>query len=296
MARRRYGWKALLAALILCMAAVAPALAEVTPLPIDDSPGLPPLSEGYQDGLVYEDPSIRVTIEQRRDYGTDYWVARITLQHPSQLRTASAAGFESQRTIDGMVLARRMRGVLSINGDYFSYNPDGFLIRQGQSYRNQPNRFRDLLLIDAKGDFHLVLQSRHDQLANFAEGEIVNSFNFGPALVVNGERVKKFWNNGYAAHKPRQRIAIAQVEKGKLEYLAIVSAGSGFKGSNRGLTIEEFSNVVVKLGVESAYNLDGGNSTMMMFNDAYINADLADSMREISDIIYFASAYKPDGQ
>ncbi len=294
-AKRGWGASALLMALVCSMVFVLPVWAEVVPLPIDDSPGMPPQSDGYQGDLVYEDPSIRVTIEQLRDYGTDYWVARITLQHPSQLRTASAAGFDSQRTIDGLVLARRMRGVLSINGDYFSYNPDGFLVRQGQSYRNQPNRYRDLLLIDAKGDFHLVLQNRHDELANFAQGDIINSFNFGPALVVNGERVKKFWNNGYAAHKPRQRIGIAQVKRGSLEYLAIVSAGPGSRNS-AGMTIEEFSNVVMKLGVESAYNLDGGNSTMLMFNDGYVNADQVDAMREISDIIYFASAWKPDGQ
>lgn len=54
--------------------------------------------------------------------------------------------------------------------------------------------------------------------------------------------------------------------------------------------------MVMKLGVESAYNLDGGNSTMLMFNDGYVNADQVDAMREISDIIYFASAWKPDGQ
>lgn len=194
-AKRGWGARALLMALVCSMVFVLPVWAEVVPLPIDDSPGMPPLSEGYQGDLVYEDPSIRVTIEQLRDYGTDYWVARITLQHPSQLRTASAAGFDSQRTIDGLVLARRMRGVLSINGDYFSYNPDGFLVRQGQSYRNQPNRYRDLLLIDAKGDFHLVLQNRHDELANFAQGDIINSF-IRPRLGGQrraGEKVLEQW-------------------------------------------------------------------------------------------------------
>ena len=78
-AKRGWGARALLMALVCSMVFVLPVWAEVVPLPIDDSPGMPPQSDGYQGDLVYEDPSIRVTIEQLRDYGTDYWVARITL-------------------------------------------------------------------------------------------------------------------------------------------------------------------------------------------------------------------------
>jgi exopolysaccharide biosynthesis protein len=61
-------------------------------------------------------------------------------------------------------------------------------------------------------------------------------------------------------------------------------------------TLEQFSKVLADLGVENAYNLDGGNSTMMLFKGVFINALHETTMRPLSDIIYFASASAPQGE
>ncbi len=53
----------------------------------------------------------------------------------------------------GKTLARRMKAVFAINGDYFSYRNNGFLIRQGTQYQDLPDGFRDVLLIDEAGGF-----------------------------------------------------------------------------------------------------------------------------------------------
>ena len=282
---------------LLCMMlACSPccAFAQAHALPLDDSPGFAPLPEAYLSDLSYRDPSIEVTIETGRAYATDYWVARIRIAHPSQLRTTAAATFDSGRTTSGKALYRRMQAVLAINGDYFSYINDGYLIRQGVLYRELPRGVRDVLLIDAQGDFHIAVQATKESLTPYKSMEIVNSFNFGPGLVIKGERVKKFFDNDNAAREGRQRMAIAQVKTGSLEYIAVATAGP--KGDNRGMTLEQFSNILAGLGVENAYNLDGGNSTMMIFRDAYVNAMHEATMRPISDIIYFASAYLPQGE
>ncbi len=268
--------------------------AQALALPLDDSPGFAPLQEGYTSDLSYRDPSIEVTIEAGRAYSTDYWVARIKIAHPSQLRTAAAASFDSNRTTSGKALGRRMQAVLALNGDYFSYINDGYLIRQGVLYRDFPRGARDVLLIDAQGDFHIAIQATKESLAPYSQMNIVNSFNFGPGLVINGERVKRFFDNNNAANDGRQRMAIAQVKTGSLEYIAVACAGP--KGDNRGMTLDQFSSVLAGLGVENAYNLDGGNSTMMLFRDMHVNAMHETTMRPISDIVYFASAYAPQGK
>lgn len=285
-----------IACLLCLLMACSPcrASAQTLALPVDDSPGFAPMAEGYTSDLSYQDPSIEVTIEADRAYGTDYWVARIKIAHPSQLRTMSAAGFDSNRTTSGKALGRRVQSVLAINGDYFSYINDGYLIRQGVMYRQLPRGVRDVLLIDAQGDFHIAIQATMESLTPYSRMNIVNSFNFGPGLVIKGERVKQFFNNDNAAFEGRQRMAIAQVRTGSLEYVAVACAGP--KGNNTGMTLEQFSLVLTGLGVENAYNLDGGNSTMMLFRDVYINAMHEATMRPISDIIYFASAYAPQGK
>ena len=275
----------LLSALLMAVMLTIPAQAQG--LPWDDSHGSEPLQSAFLSDRAYQDESIQVEITEGRAYNTDYWVARIKIKDPSQLRTASAAGFESQRTISGRALAKRVQAVFAINGDYFSYLPNGYLIRQGTQYRNLPAGNRDVLLIDSKGDFHIELQAKEGLHEQYEGKEIVNSFNFGPALVVGGERVKRFIENNNAANQGRQRMAICQVAEGSLEYVAVACAGP--RGRNIGMTLDEFSRIVFEQGVHSAYNQDGGYSTMLIFNYAYVNSEFENTMRPISDIIYFAT-------
>jgi len=79
------------------------------------------------------------------------------------------------------------------------------------------------------------------------------------------------------------------VKRGSLEYVAVACAGP--RGHNTGLTLDEFSRLVYEQGVENAYNLDGGNSTMMMFQGSYVNTGDLGNIRDISDIIYFVSTH-----
>ena len=265
---------------LLFVLAVCPVLA--------DEPGSVPAASGYgEEGLFYEDDTITVSITQGRAFETDYWVARIRILDPGQLRTTSARGFDSTRTIRGLTLAGRMNAVLAINGDYFSYIPDGYLIRNSQLYRDLPGGKRDVLLIDEAGDFYQLPLATREDIDAYSGKPVMHSFNFGPSLVIDGVRVEKYVENNNAAFKPRQRMAIAQVERGSLEYIAIACAGP--RGRNTGLTLEEFSRLVFDQGVENAYNLDGGNSTMLMFNGAYVNNSDIGNIRDISDIIYFVS-------
>ncbi len=274
-------FSALLTTLLLALLPALPAAAEL--------PGPAPLPEGYgADGLSYKDDTISVSITQGRVHETDYWVARVSLAGPDQLRTASARGFDSERTIKGLTLAVRMNAVLAINGDYYSYIPDGYLIRNGVKYRDLPGGRRDVLLIDDKGDFYQIPLATAQDIAGLGDLRVMHSFNFGPSLVIDGERVQVFDDNDNAAFKPRQRMALAQVKRGSLEYVAVACAGP--RGRNTGLTLDEFSRLVYEQGVENAYNLDGGYSTMLMFGGRYINNHDIANIRPISDIIYFVTA------
>ena len=86
----------------------------------------------------------------------------------------------------------------------------------------------------------------------------------------------------------RQRMCIAQV--GPLHYKAICCAGPA--RGNAGMTLKQFASFVASQGVQTAYNLDGGDSTMIIFRNEKINDVQNASTRSISDIIYFASAWE----
>lgn len=289
--KRRVGGLVLALAFFL---APALGLAEAFKLPIDDSPGFAPDPAGYLSDLEYQDESIHVTIETGREFNTNYWLARISIKDPSQLRTTSANGFDGTRTVAGKTLARRMKAVFAINGDYFSYRNNGFLIRQGTQYRDLPDGFRDVLLIDEAGDFHIVRAATTEKIAPYLEKNIINSFNFGPGLMIDGKKRTGFIDNDDAALLGRQRMGLAQVKKGELNYIALACTGP--KWGNSGWTLAQFAEMMRRLKVENAYNLDGGNSTMVMFKGGYVNRINEETMRTISDIVYFASAVPEKGE
>lgn len=277
---------------ILCCGLLSSALAEITPLPIDFSGGKKPDPNGFIGEWEYEDPSIHVKVVKGRaeDYDCDYWAADITIADASQLRTMSANGFDSNMTMNGEAMARRVKAVLAIDGDYFCYTGIGCIIRQGQTFRNILQGDRDVLLVDEDGDFHIVGLAKKGQIGTKYDGKkIINAFFFGPALVVGGTPYYGY-GDSMSADSPRQRMAIAQLDH--LHYMCICCAPP--IGTSCGMTLWDFGDFVASLGVEIAYNLDGGDSVMMIFNGEKINATTSETVRDISDIVYFASAWTPD--
>ena len=64
----------------------------------------------------------------------------------------------------------------------------------------------------------------------------------------------------------------------------------GRTADSRGVTLAQLADLFVKYGCETAYNLDGGGSSTMVFNGQVINQPTdgrKDGEREVSDIVYF---------
>jgi len=277
----------------------------VTPLPIDFTGGYELQESGFGDvNWYYSDPSITLEITTGREAGCDWWIASIKIADPSQLRTVSAGGFDTANTVKGTILAADMNAVLAIAGDYYTDTGMGVIRRQGILYKSllekDVNNRRDLLSIDANGDFHVYyLPGPDDEIPSEINGvKVLNTFYFGPVLVDNGEVVKnvnvnKVTANTMVAEKKRQRVAICQC--GPLSY-KIIMCGPPARG-NAGMTLQQFADLVARQeDVQIAYNMDGGDSAMMIFNGTKINDVRSTSVRPIEDIIYFASAYKGDAE
>ena len=282
----------------------------VNKLPWDFSGGMPLKAENFRGSGQYIDDTILVAIQVGRfDNGTatgcEYWVATVKIAHPSQLRTTSANGFRSEMLMKGTAMARRVNAVLAINGDYYCYTHHGYILRQGQLFLDDLRGDRDVLLIDEDGDFHIVRNPYTGQVHETIDGKrVMQAFFFGPVLVENGKLVRDMaLRDDMAAEERKQRMCIAQV--GPLEYKCIC-CGPPARG-NSGMNLTEFSRLVYEIGIDdaqrktkrtgkpvesviTAYNLDGGNSTMLIFNGEKLNDPKNQDTRDIADIIYFASA------
>ena len=255
-------------------------------LPLEATEGRMPKAECYlPDNTGYEDESLCISIENMRVHDTNVMVARVRIAHASQIRTAMAARYGSTGTVMPDKLAQRANAVLAINGDFFNYNSTGYLVRQGKLYREKPHETFDMLIIDDHGDFHIIVDPSKQKVAEFS-GTIINSFNFGPALVADGEIVKTTKRVNVGLGKETQRMGIGQI--GPLEYICVATEGPENKDSD-GLTIPEFAQLMKDLGAVQAYNLDGGSSSAMVLDGKKINALSSRKLRPICDILYFAT-------
>lgn len=282
--------KRILTALLLCVlllcACCAAAEAGYAPLEMEAAIAPKPNAANYlPDNAGYEDETISVSIETTRAYDTTIMIARVKITDPSQIRTAMAGRYGQTGGSFPNVVAKRVNAVFAINGDYFNYRSTGHLVRQGKTYRSRPDTDLDTLIIDENGDFTIIKDPTKEAIAAF-EGTIINSFNFGPALIIDGEKVLPVKRMEAGVTNKTQRMAVAQASP--LEYVCVATEGPENEGSV-GLTIEELIDFMYDLGVKQAYNLDGGSSSAMILNNEKINALSTRKNRPICDMLYFAT-------
>ena len=274
-------------------------------LPVDFSTGTAPKAEGFVTPLSYEDSTISAQVTASNTGSCAYWYCDIKIKDASQLRTMSASrsgAFDSENAeLRAESLFARSSAVVMINGEFWGSSEKrglGYIVRQGTLFRDNldeagrwNSRLMDVLLIDEDGDFHILHKPAKGSISGMIDGKrILQSFSFGPALVENGVAYTSFdgedrWID-MAADLGRQRMCICQT--GPLSYRVVCCAGP-IRG-NTGMTLREFADLVASLGVETAYNLDGGDSTSLFFNHGRINEYGSTSQRKLRDIIYFASA------
>ncbi len=275
--------------------------ANVVPLPVDLSAGYEPnpdafIQEDEELGVLagYEDESLTVTMERVQVGDSVFNVARIKIAHPSQLRTGLAnergTGYKK---ISAM--AEDHNAVVAIGGDYFSDAKNGYIVRQYKEFRKSPKSVYDMLMVDQNGDFHIVLRSDPEELKALLTSEELtfpNVFNFGPALIKDGELLPSpqyYVDNGnrYNIRGDNEpRCAIAQM--GELEYMFVVVDGR--RKNSDGCSTDELAQWMHEQGCLQAYNLDGGNSALMWFGGKNYSNKTVNGEREVSDFIYISTA------
>lgn len=258
------------------------------------------------DWMQYEDESISVEVSfltarpAYKGVNLPCAIVRVKIADPSQIRTVmSYDDYNKRQHVKAEKMAEHVNAIVAVNGDFFKYHQDvGYVVRQGEFYRDKLNGKRDLLLIDQNGDFHAVCAATSaDAAAYISEMEqsgltVINSFTLGPVLVEGGEALVMSEtctakNSEFQWRYPQQRVAICQL--GELEYAIVETYGK--TDSSAGMTLQEFADFIAYQfpDCQLAYNLDGGGSTNVVVNGSKIHKTPGN--RDISDMLYFASAY-----
>ena len=233
----------------------------------------------------YSDSNTSITLKQYRAYDSNIYVADVTVSDASALKTALANNTYGRNITDTTSnMAEDNNAVLAINGDYYGARQSGYVIRNGNLYRNTSGD-RDALVIKQNGEFEFVSEgetSAEELLQNGA----YQVLSFGPVLLEDGEiSVGENDEVGMAmASNPRTAIGYL----GNNHYVFVVSDGR--TSESAGLSLYELASFMKELGVADAYNLDGGGSSTMVFKGEIINNPTtnghSNQERSVSDIVY----------
>lgn len=220
------------------------------------------------------------------DYeGTAVYVADVTLSSAEYLKTAFASGtYGKNITQTTSSMASDNSAVLAINGDNYGSQEAGYVIRNGVVYRDEAGK-NDVLCIYADGSMEVIDPSEYTAQELVDKG-VWQAFSFGPSLIEDGSvAVTQSDEVGKAkASNPRTAIGIIS----DLHYLFVVSDGR--TDSSEGLSLYQLATFMESLGATTAYNLDGGGSSAMVFKGEVINNPTTSGNsikeRKVNDIVY----------
>ena len=224
-----------------------------------------------------------------------YTFSEVKIADASQFRRFLADGkYNSGVLYTTTEMSTSVNAVVAASGDYYGYRSIGIVVNDSHVYRGR-GHLLDTCYIDNNGDllFTYAGEITNDEAAQkFVDDNNVRfSLCFGPVMVLDGEFcVPNTYNSG-EINNPYARAALCQM--GQLHYVVVAA---NFEDIYYHVpTVADFGRNLQALGIPTAYALDGGQTAAIVMDDQLINAVSYGSQREISDIIYFATAI-PDNE
>lgn len=231
----------------------------------------------------YYTDDVHMTIEQKVvGSGNDtitYYVADVYVSSLQYIRTALADGkYGTNIKQDVDDIASDNDAIFAVTGDSYGNNTTGIVIRDGVLYRDDEND-ADVCLLYTDGTMKTYTATEFDE-ESVKEDNVWQAWCFGPALLDgDGNVLSQFTTTSYLS-EAHPRVAIGYVAPGHYVFVVVDGRDEGY---SRGATLSELAAIMQKEGCLTAYNLDGGGSSSMLYDGEYVNKSTG---RDISDIIY----------
>ena len=241
-------------------------------------------TEKSTSGADYQDENISITMSEYYENNTKIYVADVKLSSAEYLKAAFANdSYGKNITETTSSMAQSHNAILAVNGDYYGVQESGYVIRNGVVYRDTA-KGSDVLCIYANGTMEIVSDSEYTADELVSKG-VWQAFTFGPSLVENSSITVGVNDEVGKAMANNPRTAIGMIDTN--HFVFVVSDGRTSESS--GLSLYQLAQFMQKLGVKTAYNLDGGGSSTMYFNGQVINNPTSGGSikeRGVSDIVY----------
>ena len=248
----------------------------------------------------YYDETILTIIWKELIDGNTVTCCEVKVADASQFRRKLVDDtFGSPRKLFATSIAASVNSVVAMNADFYMFRDFGIVVYDRELYRFSEDTYTgsykkynctDTLFITEEGDFvfwHRLQEATPEQMRAFIEeNNIIFSIAFGPILVEDGQLTPCDWYPAGEIDRGYSRAGIGQ--KDHLHYFYMSLNHSTHKEAR--WTVNTFGERMYERGLQQAYCLDGGQTSEIVWRGAPFNYIDFGGEREVSDIMYFATA------
>jgi exopolysaccharide biosynthesis protein len=235
---------------------------------------------------------VSTSLSELRYLDTTVYVVDVYADDPTSILAAFAQDTYGRNvTAATSEIASSVGASVAINGDYYGTRRAGYVVRNGVLWRDTAaSADQEDLVIYQDGSWAIVREGdvTAQELVDAGAWQV---FSFGPGLVIDGQVAVDEDDEVGHAMASNPRTALAKVSDG--HYVLVVSDGR--TSESEGLSLAELASFLVdELGVECAYNLDGGGSSTLYYEGRIANNPTTNgnriSERSVSDIVYLVAS------
>lgn len=240
----------------------------------------------------YTSPEVSITL-QTLSYGegnkkVTYHVADIYVASLDNFVTHTANNeMRFFGTQDVLEMDAAANAILSLSGDFLTYQKGGFLMRNGQVYSQNDNL--DSICVLFKDGTMETYEKKTYQIDELMKREPVQVWSFGPVLLDENGKARDWYSDvSTAVSYPNPRSAIGYYEPGHYVFILVDGRQNGY---SKGMELPELARVFQELGCKVAYNLDGGGSAVMVYDHERYSVQSNGGDRNLGDILVIRDSY-----
>lgn len=251
--------------------------------------------EHFSDEIIvtdnsYKSPEVSITIETCKTSadGHDivYYVADIYVASIDNFTTYVANNdmtyYSTQKSLD---MDKAANAILSICGDFLTYQKGGFMMRNGEIYMDDHN-LNSICVLYRNGEME-TYDGRTYNIEEIKAKDPVQVWSFGPVLLdQNGDVREKYTVSSTVAQR-NPRSAVGYYEPGHYCFVVV----DGRQTHSAGIKIPLLASIFDELGCTRAYNLDGGGSAVMIFDHKTFSKQSNGADRKLGDLLVIRDSY-----
>ncbi|NLD83922.1 MAG: hypothetical protein GX637_07120 [Clostridiales bacterium] len=261
------------------------------------------LFQDESDGLWYyisKDLYVEIRRYQQPKIPLVWFETRVRMRGGMAADTIFAEGKEdSEKEVNPTDIARDGKAVLAFSDDFYATRAKrsgfypGIIIRNGKTLYNEEPRKPSILLFPRLDVMALFPDGSMDvyergtvTLKELQSKGAVNTYSFGPVLIKYGqETITARYSPSSLHYGNEPRNAVGMLDKNDFLFLTVKGRSQTSNGVSIGWLVDRF----LAEGVQTAFNLDGGGTSCIVFMGELLNKN-GDGARGINSMIRFGTS------